>query len=118
MTKSEHIVRFTGAEIDEMIRRGESRTDWAYVDALTEEELEASIDFDDEGVFDPSTAQPGIPGLPEPLTIRLDPEVMEWFMAQGDDYRSRMNAVLRDFVAAQKVQEAARSSQREFRPCG
>lgn len=106
MAKSERIVQYTAAEIDEMHRRGESRTDWAYVDALTEEELEAAIDFEDEGVFDLSTAQPGIPGLPEPLTIRLDPEVMEWFMAQGDDYRSRMNAVLRDFVAARKQEES------------
>jgi len=112
MAKSERIVRYTGDEIDEMLRRGESRTDWARVDAMTEEELEASIDFDDEGVFDLSTAQPGIPGLSPLLTIRLDPEVMEWFMAQGDDYRSRMNAVLRNFVAAQKQQEASASSRR------
>lgn len=105
MAKSERIVQYTAAEIDEMRRRGESRTDWAYVDALTEEELEASIDYEEEGELDLSTAQPGIPGLPEPLTIRLDPEVMEWFMAQGDDYRSRMNAVLRDFVAAKKRAE-------------
>jgi hypothetical protein len=49
VTNPERIVRYTADEIDEMIRRGESRTDWAYVDALTEEELEASIDFEDEG---------------------------------------------------------------------
>jgi uncharacterized protein (DUF4415 family) len=112
MTKSERIVRYTGAEIDEMVRRGEDRTDWARVDSLTEEELEASIDFEDEGEFDLSTAQPGIPGFPPPLTIRLDADVMEWFMAQGDDYRSRMNAVLRDFVAAQKKRETAAASMR------
>jgi uncharacterized protein (DUF4415 family) len=35
---------------------------------------------------------------------------MEWFMAQGDDFRIRMNAVLRDFVAAQKERDAAVSS--------
>ena len=95
-----------------MRQRGESRTDWAYVAALTEEELEASIDFEEEGVFDLSTAQPGIPGLPEPLSIRLDPEVLAWFMAQGDDYRSRMNGVLRDFVEAQKARQAAAASAR------
>ena len=110
MVKSERIVRYSAEEIDAMRRRGESRTDWAYVDALTEEELEASIDFEEEGEFDLSTAQPGIPGLPPPLTIRLDAEVMEWFMAQGDDFRIRMNAVLRDFVAAQKERDAAVSS--------
>ena len=112
MVKSERILRYSAEEIEEMRRRGESRTDWAYVDALTEEELEASIDFEDEGVFDLSTAQPGIPGLPQPLTIRLDADVIEWFQAQGDDYRMRINAVLRNFVAVQKQQEASASSRR------
>lgn len=112
MAKSERIVRYTADEIDDMIRRGEDRTDWARVDALTEEELEASIDFEDEGVFDLSTAQPGIPGLPQPLTIQLDADVLEWFKAQGDDYRMRINAVLRNFVAAQKKQETSVSSTR------
>ena len=106
MTNPETITRLTGEEIDDMLRRGESRTDWDRVRAMTDEEIEANIDYEDEGVFDLSTAQPGIPGLPEPLTIRLDPEVMAWFMAQGDDYRSRMNAVLRDFVAAQKREQS------------
>jgi uncharacterized protein (DUF4415 family) len=110
VVKSERNVRYSAEEIDAMRRRGESRTDWAYVDALTEEELEASIDFEEEGEFDLSTAQPGIPGLPPPLTIRLDAEVMEWFMAQGDDFRIQMNAVLRDFVAAQEERDAAISS--------
>jgi uncharacterized protein (DUF4415 family) len=110
VVKSERIVRYSAEEIDAMRRRGESRTDWAYVDALTEEELEASIDFEEEGEFDLSSAQPGIPGLPPPLTIRLDAEVMEWFMAQGDDFRIQMNAVLRDFVAAQEERDAAISS--------
>jgi uncharacterized protein (DUF4415 family) len=110
MANTERIVRFTAKEIDDMLLRGESRTDWARVDAMTEEELEASIDFEEEGEFDLSTAQPGIPSLPPPLTIRLDAEVMEWFMAQGDDFWIRMNAVLRDFVAAQKERDAAVSS--------
>jgi hypothetical protein len=59
-----------------------------------------------------STLQAGIPGFPPPLTIRLDADVLEWFQAQGDDYRRRINAVLRDFVAAQKEREAAVSSRR------
>lgn len=115
MTKSERIVRYTRAEIDEMIRRGEDRTDWARVDALTEEELEASIDYEEEGEpgeFDLSKYQTGIPGFPPPLTIYLDTEVMEWFTAQGDDYRTRMNAVLRDFVAAKKREEALAAAPR------
>jgi uncharacterized protein (DUF4415 family) len=112
MAKSERIVQYTADEIDEMVRRGESRTDWARVDAMTEEELEASIDYEDEGEFDLSTLQAGIPGPTRPLTIRLDVEVIEWFEAQGAGYQWRMNDVLRDFVAAQKAREATPASTR------
>ncbi len=62
MQKSEHIVRYTADELDEMLARGESRTDWARVDAMSEEELEASIDRAEEGEFDWTTVQIGIPG--------------------------------------------------------
>jgi hypothetical protein len=36
-------VRYTVPEIDKMLTRGESRTDWAAVKAMTEDEPEASI---------------------------------------------------------------------------
>ncbi len=107
MTKSENIVRYTAAEIDEMLRRGESRTDWARVDAMTEEELEASIDYDEEGEFDLGTLQPGIPGPTRPATLYLDVEVLEWFEAQGAGYKWRMSTILRDFVTAQKEREVS-----------
>lgn len=44
--KKENIVRYTAEELAEMRARGESRTDWAKVDAMTEEELEAAIASD------------------------------------------------------------------------
>jgi uncharacterized protein (DUF4415 family) len=34
--------------------------------------------------------------------LRLDTDVLEWFKAQGRDHLSRMNAVLRSFMEAQK----------------
>ncbi len=102
MQKHEDIVRYTADEIDEMLRRGESQTDWARVDAMTEEELEASIDHAEEGEFDWSTVQVGIPGPKQQLTVRFDADVVDWFKAQGAGYQTRMNAVLRSFVEAQK----------------
>lgn len=53
------IVQYTLAEIEDMIARGESQTDWARAAAMTEEELEASIaaDPDEAGmVFDWASA--------------------------------------------------------------
>lgn len=62
MQKKEHIVRYTADELDEMLLRGEDQSDWPRVRAMTEEELEASIDAEDEGEFDWSRVQVGIPG--------------------------------------------------------
>ena len=112
MQKSEHIVRYTADEIDEMRRRGEDRTDWARVDAMTEEELEASIDKDEEGEFDWSTVQVGIPGPKRQLTVRFDADVIDWFKAQGAGYQTRMNAVLRAYVDAQTKRAATARSER------
>jgi uncharacterized protein (DUF4415 family) len=95
-----------------MLNRGESRTDWERVDALTEEELADAIDVGDEGEFDVSLAQPGIPGPTRQLTLRIDVDVIDWFRAQGADYEARMSDVLRRFVAAQRKREAAASSRR------
>ena len=34
------------------------------------------------------------------VTIRLDPDVLSWFKAQGAGYQTRMNAVLRSYYEA------------------
>jgi uncharacterized protein (DUF4415 family) len=101
MAKSERIVSYSAEQIDEMLARGESRTDWARVDAMTEEELEASIDLEEEGEFDWSSVQIGFPGQKERLTVRFDADIVRWFKAQGPGYQTRMNEVLRSYVRAQ-----------------
>ena len=110
MQRNEAIVRYTAEEIDRMRARGESQTDWARVDAMTEEELEASIDHDEEGEFDWSSVQVGIPGPKQQLTMRFDRDVIEWFKAQGPGYQTRMNAVLRGYVDAQNRHKPAANS--------
>jgi len=43
--------------------------------------------------------------MPEPkklVTLRLDAEVLDWFRHRGRGYQTRINAVLRGFVAAQR----------------
>ena len=42
--------------------------------------------------------------LPKPkrsVTLRLDPDVVDWFKHQGKGYQTRINAVLRMYVEAQ-----------------
>jgi len=101
MGNDERIVRYTADELRVMRERGESQTDWAYLDALSDEDLEASIDHEEEGEFDWSAVQVGIPGPKQQLTVRFDRDVVEWFKAQGAGYQTRMNAVLRGYVDAQ-----------------
>ena len=65
MSKKEHIVRYSDEELRAMMPRGESKSDWAAVAAMTEEEIEAAIasDEDEAGmVVDWSTVSVEIPG--------------------------------------------------------
>lgn len=41
-----------------------------------------------------------------PISMRLDPDVLAWFKQSGKGYLSRMNAVLRAYVEAQKPPRA------------
>jgi uncharacterized protein (DUF4415 family) len=44
-------------------------------------------------------------GLPQPgrkaaISLRVDPEVLDWFRTQGPGYQTRMNTVLRAYMEA------------------
>jgi uncharacterized protein (DUF4415 family) len=43
-----------------------------------------------------------LPRAKKAISIRLDPDVLDWFKSQGKGYQSIMNAVLRSFVEARK----------------
>lgn len=108
MQKSGTIVSHTADEIDEMLARGEDQSDYAALDAMTEEELEAAIasDPDEAGLkHNLDNWDNVIIGFPKPkrqLTVRLDGDIIEWFQASGKGYQTRMNAVLRSYVESQK----------------
>lgn len=64
MRRNEATVVYTAEELEERRKRGESRIDWARVDAMTEEELERAIAADpdaDIGPIDWPCVQVGIP---------------------------------------------------------
>jgi uncharacterized protein (DUF4415 family) len=105
MKKRDDTVRYTAEQLDAMRRRGESRTDWAKVDAMTEAELEASIAADPDDVheaLDWSQAISGLPPRKEHINIRIDTDVLAWFRQTGRGYQTRMNNVLRAFVESRK----------------
>ncbi len=102
----ENIVSYTIEEIEAMIARGEDKTDWARVDAMTDEDIERAMrddpDWKDHMDIDWSKARMVIPDKKKAISIRLDPDIIDFFQATGKGYQTRINAVLRHFVDEQK----------------
>lgn len=81
-----------------------------YAKELSLEELsklpDEEIDFGDLPELDEQffrNAELFKPVPKKQLTVRLDADVLEWFRAQGRGYQTRMNAVLRAYVEAQRA---------------
>ncbi len=78
-----------------------SRTDWQRVDAMTDKD----IDYSDIPELDDDFFQHAKLQLPERkavVTLRLDRDVLEWFKSKGRRYQTRINALLKSYVAAQR----------------
>ena len=97
-----HISRFSAAQL----KTRKSRTDWKRVDALTEADIERAAADDPDAALttaaDWTNARILWPQGKEPVTLRLDKEVLAWFRQHGCGYQTRINAVLRAFVETQK----------------
>lgn len=98
----ENIVRYSADQIRERIARGESKSDWARVDAITDAEVEAQMrddpDWADFIDVDWSNATIVIPVPKSALSIRLDKDVLDFFKGTGKGYQTRINAVLRHYM--------------------
>ncbi len=83
----------------------EDKTDWKRVEALTPEEVKRAgeEDLKEHGMVpDWTQAKLVRPKAKQSIHLRLDPDVIAWFKAQGRGYQTRMNAVLRTYVNAHK----------------
>ncbi len=90
MAKSERITKVTLAEAQAL----ESKTDWAKFDG--------PAGLGDEDDFDWSNAVIVEPAPKVSVSIRLDGDIVDFFKEGGKGYQTRMNAVLRSYVEAQK----------------
>jgi len=101
---AERIVRRTLRPSKVTRPRRAARTDWARVDAMTEEELESAAQSDpDNPLWTPEELRQAAlaerPDMPKrPVTMRLDADVVEFFQQAGRGYQTRINAVLRAYV--------------------
>jgi uncharacterized protein (DUF4415 family) len=81
--------------------RGRSRTDWHYLDRVTDEEIAAAIARDRDAApldIDWSKAVIVVPPKKKAISIRVDPDVLDFFKNEGPGYQRRINAVLRSYV--------------------
>ena len=97
------IVRHTTEELKEMARRGKTTTDWKRVKAMKDEDI--IIDRDSPEITAEMWRNAVVTDRRPPkknITLRIDPEIIDWFKAGGKGYQTRMNAVLRVFIEMQR----------------
>jgi uncharacterized protein (DUF4415 family) len=90
--------------------RRQSKTNWNRVDALRD----VDIDLSDSPELEPSFFAKAVrwPGRKQPISLRLDPDVLEFFRKQGRGYQSTINTLLRRYMEAHEEAEQSRASHR------
>jgi len=102
---SESKERITRVTADEA-RRLPDRTDYARLDAMTDEDIARAVAEDpDAGPLDIdwSKARLVLPPGKENVTLRIDRDVLAWFRSTGKGFHTRMNAVLRAYMDAHRT---------------
>ena len=100
--KNERIIRRKWGE------RRKGKTDWARIDALTDEEIEALIKDDPDWSDDWNWGEAVlvIPPKKKAISIRLDEDVLDYFKKEGAGYQRRINAVLRFYMQQKRKKRA------------
>ena len=83
------------------------KTDWAAVAAKSDADIErdAADDPDAAPIFTDAMLERAKwvqPAKAVPISLRVDPDVLEFYKQGGPGYQSRMNAVLRAYVERAK----------------
>lgn len=90
--------------------RSHSRTDFDYLDRVTDAEIEAAMDGDSawKGLKDVdwSKAVLVIPPKKRAISIRVDEDVLDYFKRGGAGYQRRINAVLRSYMQQKRKKRA------------
>jgi len=85
--------------------RSGTRTDWGRVGRMTDAQIERAVQSDPEihGTTPAfwKDAKVVFPQRKQPVTIRLDADLLEWLRRQKG-YQTRINAVLRTFMEANR----------------
>jgi len=79
-----------------------SKTDWKRLSKMKDKDIDTSdIPELDDAFFQNSELR-----LPpkQPVTLRLDADVLAWFKAGGQGYQTRINQLLRRYMESQESQ--------------
>ena len=107
MEKSENIVSYTAEELQVMREQGRSQSDLSRTDAMSEQERQEAREADPTAALSPNPEEwdsliVDIPLTKEPISLRLDADVIAWFKSTGKGYQTLMNSVLRTYMKAHK----------------
>ncbi|MEI6331884.1 MAG: BrnA antitoxin family protein [Pseudanabaena sp.] len=83
-----------------------SRTNWVALEAMSDD-----IDYSDippltDEFFERATLR--IPVDQAQNLVQLDPDVKQWFQNQGEQYKSLINSVLRQYIENNKTQQSVK----------
>ena len=76
-----------------------SKTDWKRLAEMDDDTIDISdiSELDDEFF---QNAELRVPAK-QPVTLRIDEDVLVWFKAQGKGYQTRINTLLRHYMESQ-----------------
>jgi uncharacterized protein (DUF4415 family) len=101
MARKEHIVKYTAEELEELVQKDGSRSDWEKAAGMTKAKIEAAVASDpDEAdtVMDWDNATVEMPRPKAVLNMRIDKDILDYFRKTGKGYQTLINAVLRSYV--------------------
>ncbi len=84
-----------------------SKTDWARIDAMTDDDIDISDTppMTEELLAKARWLMPGESAFRQTVTveIELDPKILSWFQSQGQDYERQMQVALRLYAEAHQA---------------
>jgi len=89
----------------------QSGTDWERLSTMTDKE----INFSDNTELGNNFFANATLRMPQPkkaVSLRIDPDVLEWYKTNGPGYQTRINAILRMYMQAKSGTVRRMSSQR------
>ncbi len=94
----------------EKIMNNISRTDWARIDAMSDDEIDTSDipPLTDEFFLTAKLQMPS--SRIATVAIRVDPETLLWFQSKGEEADQHMSAALRIYAESQKNVAGMRQS--------